>query len=85
MLYDEHLDLMETQRQEMENEFTAKEEEKQISVKQGELQEQNEHEQHDAEQHQSQQGLVFFLIMLTQVILFVWPRWNILLIYHHHQ
>lgn len=71
MLYDEHLDLMETQRQEMENEFTAKEEEKQISVKQGELQEQNEHEQHDAEQHQSQQGLVFFLIMLTQVILFV--------------
>lgn len=71
MLYDEHLDLMETQRHEMENEFTAKEEEKQISVKQGELQEQNEHEQHDAGQHQSQQGLGFFLIMLTRVILFL--------------
>lgn len=63
MLYDEHLDLMETQRQEMENEVTAKEEENQISVKQGELQEQNEN--HDAGQQHSQQGLVFILILLT--------------------
>ena len=63
MLYDEHLDLMETQRQEMENEVTAKEEENQILVKQGELQEQNEN--HDAEQQHSQQGLVFILILLT--------------------
>ena len=69
MLYDEHLDLMETQRQEMENEVTAKEEEKQIFVKQGELQEQNE--KHDPEQHQSQQGLVFILIMVIRAILFV--------------